>query len=150
MRPGSVIVDLAAETGGNVELTKAGETVEHNGVKIMGQLNLPSTMPVHASQMYAKNIQNLLDLLVKNGKLDPDFEDEIVKGTVITRGGDIVHEMTKQRVAEQDSSVQQSSGSQDPVSVPDRERSEGGSQVTPATAGAPSDAAAAGVKDSTA
>src|SRR5829696_6767607 len=63
MRPGSVIVDLAAETGGNVELTQAGETVEHNGVKIMGQLNLPSTMPVHASQMYAKNIQNLLDLL---------------------------------------------------------------------------------------
>ena len=69
MRPGSVIVDLAAETGGNVELTRAGETVEHNGVKIMGQLNLPSTMPVHASQMYAKNIQNLLDLLIKNGKL---------------------------------------------------------------------------------
>src|SRR5688500_186246 len=88
MRPGS----------GNVELTKAGETVEHNGVKIMGQLDLPSTMPVHASQMYAKNIQNLLDLLVKNGTLDPDFEDEIVKGTVITRGGDIVHELTKQRV----------------------------------------------------
>ena len=106
MRPGSVIVDLAAETGGNVELTRAGETVEHNGVTIMGQLNLPSTMPVHASQMYAKNIQNLLDLLIKNGKLDPDFEDEIVKGTVITRGGDIVHEMTKQRVAEQDSPVQ--------------------------------------------
>jgi NAD(P) transhydrogenase subunit alpha len=100
--------------------------------------------------MYAKNIQNLLDLLIKNGKLDPDFEDEIVKGTVITRGGDIVHEMTKQRVAEQDSPVQQSSASRDPVSVPDRERSEGGSEVTPATAGAPSDAAAAGVQDSTA
>ena len=100
MRPGSVIVDLAAETGGNVELTKAGETVEHNGVVILGQLNLPSTMPVHASQMYARNIQNLLELLIKSGKFDPDYEDEIVKGTVITRGGDVVHEMTKQRLAE--------------------------------------------------
>ena len=100
MRPGSVIVDLAAETGGNVEVTKAGETVVHNGVSVMGQLNLPSTMPVHASQMYAKNIQNLLDLLVKGGKFDPDYEDEIVKGTVITRQGDVVHEMTRQRLAE--------------------------------------------------
>ncbi len=100
MRPGSVIVDLAAETGGNVEVTKAGETVEHNGVIILGQLNLPSTMPVHASQMFAKNIQNLLDLLIKGGSFEPDYEDEIVKGTVITRGGDIVHEMTKQRLAE--------------------------------------------------
>ena len=100
MRPGSVIVDLAAETGGNVEVTKAGETVHHNGVAVMGQLNLPSTMPVHASQMYAKNIQNLLELLIKNGMFAPDYNDEIVKGTVITRGGDVVHEMTKQRLAE--------------------------------------------------
>jgi NAD(P) transhydrogenase subunit alpha len=150
MRPGSVIVDLAAETGGNVELTKAGETVEHNGVKIMGQLNLPSTMPVHASQMYAKNIQNLLDLLIKNGKLDPDFEDEIVKGTVITRGGAIVHEMTKQRAAEQDSPGQKPAGSQEPVSAPDRERLEGGSESTPTAADATQDTAAAGVRDSTA
>jgi len=94
MRPGSVIVDLAAETGGNVEVTRAGETVVHNGVQVMGQLNLPSTMPVHASQMYAKNIQNLLDLLIKGGKFAPDYEDDIVKGTVITREGDVVHEMT--------------------------------------------------------
>jgi NAD(P) transhydrogenase subunit alpha len=150
MRPGSVIVDLAAETGGNVELTKAGETIEHNGVKIMGQLNLPSTMPVHASQMYAKNIQNLLDLLIKNGKLDPDFEDEIVKGTVITRGGNIVHEMTKQRVAEQDSPVQKPAATQDPVSTPDRERPAAGSNTTPSSAGATQDAAAAGVGDPTA
>ncbi len=95
MRPGSVIVDLAAETGGNVEVTRAGETVVHNGVQVMGQLNLPSTMPVHASQMYAKNIQNLLDLLIKGGKFAPDYEDDIVKGTVITHEGDVVHEMTK-------------------------------------------------------
>ncbi len=150
MRPGSVIVDLAAETGGNVELTRAGETVEHNGVKIMGQLNLPSTMPVHASQMYAKNIQNLLDLLIKNGKLDPDFEDEIVKGTVITRGGDIVHEMTKQRMAEQDSPVQKPAANQDLVSAPDRERPAGTSDADGAQAGVSPDAAAAGVQDSTA
>jgi NAD(P) transhydrogenase subunit alpha len=100
MRPGSVIVDLAAETGGNVEVTRAGETVDHHGVQVMGQINLPSTMPVHASQMYAKNVQNLLEILIKNGAFAPDYEDEIVKGTVITRNGDIVHEMTKQRLAE--------------------------------------------------
>jgi H+-translocating NAD(P) transhydrogenase subunit alpha len=150
MRPGSVIVDLAAETGGNVELTRAGETVEHNGVQIMGQLNLPSTMPVHASQMYAKNIQNLLDLLIKKGRFDPDYEDEIVKGTVITRGGAVIHEMTKQRVAEQDSPAQKPAAAQDPVTAPDRERPEDGSDESPTAAGATQDAAAAGVRDSTA
>src|SRR5829696_2153901 len=148
MRPGSVIVDLAAETGGNVELTKAGETVEHNGVKIMGQVNLPSTMPVHASQMYAKNIQNLLDLLIKNGKLDPDFEDEIVKGTVITRGGEIVHEMTKQRAVELSSSAQKPAANQDLVSAPNRERPV--AEADGAEAAASQDSAAAGVQDSTA
>jgi NAD(P) transhydrogenase subunit alpha len=150
MRPGSVIVDLAAETGGNVELTRAGEIVEHNGVKIMGQLNLPSTMPVHASQMYAKNIQNLLDLLIKNGKLDPDFEDEIVKGTVITRGGDVVHEMTKQRMAEQVSAAEEPAANHDRVSAPDRERPSGASNADGAQTGVSQDAAAAGIQDSTA
>jgi NAD(P) transhydrogenase subunit alpha len=150
MRAGSVIVDLAAETGGNVELTRAGETVEHNGVKIMGQLNLPSTMPVHASQMYAKNIQNLLDLLIKNGTLDPDFEDEIVKGTVITRGGDVVHEMTKQRMAEQDSSGQKPAGNQDPGSASDGERTAGASDADGTRAVVAPDAAAAAVQDSSA
>ncbi|HLL49788.1 MAG TPA: Re/Si-specific NAD(P)(+) transhydrogenase subunit alpha [Thermomicrobiales bacterium] len=119
MRPGSVIVDLAAETGGNVELTRAGENVEHNGVIIMGQVNLPSTMPVHASQMYAKNIQNLLDLLIKGGAFDPDYEDEIVKGTVITRNGEIVHEMTRQRQAESGAAPQKPDGGQASVSAPD-------------------------------
>ena len=119
----------------------------------MGQLNLPSTMPVHASQMYAKNIQNLLDLLIKNGKLDPDFEDEIVKGTVITRGGDIVHEMTKQRMAEQDSPVQAASGHpSDPASAPGSGAIRRWRQTRPRPrlGGATSDAAAAGVQDSTA
>ncbi len=98
MRPGSVIVDLAAETGGNCELTKPGEVIEHNGVIIVGLLNLPSMMPVHASQMYSKNVQNLLALMVKDGRLAPDFEDEIVRGTCITRGGEVVHEATRQRL----------------------------------------------------
>ncbi|MFN8590940.1 MAG: Re/Si-specific NAD(P)(+) transhydrogenase subunit alpha [Thermomicrobiales bacterium] len=100
MRPGSVIVDLAAETGGNVEATRAGETVDVNGVTIIGQLNLPSTMAVHSSQMYAKNIENLLALLItKDGAFKPDYEDEIVKGTVITRNRDVVHAMTRERMA---------------------------------------------------
>jgi NAD(P) transhydrogenase subunit alpha len=98
MRPGSVIVDLAAETGGNCELTKADEVIEHNGVLIIGLLNLPSTMPIHASQMYSKNVQNLLALLIKDGRLEPDFNDDIVQGTCITRDGAIVHEATRQRL----------------------------------------------------
>jgi NAD(P) transhydrogenase subunit alpha len=110
MRPGSVIVDLAAETGGNVEVTRPGETVIHNGVTVIGQLNLPSTMPVHASQMYAKNIQNLLELLIKGGKFAPDYDDEIVQGTVITRQGQVVHEMTRQRMAEAGVTVERATG----------------------------------------
>ncbi len=98
MRAGSVIVDLAAETGGNCELTKPGEVIQHNGVTIVGLTNLPSTMPVHASQMYSKNVQNLLALLVKDGRFEPDWNDEIVKGTCITRDGQIVHEATRQRM----------------------------------------------------
>ncbi len=96
MRPGSVIVDLAAESGGNCTLTKAGETVEHNGVQIMGPLNLPAGMPVHASQMYAKNMHSFLGLLIdKEGQLKLDFEDEIVKGTCITHEGRVVHAATQ-------------------------------------------------------
>ena len=99
MRPGSVIVDLAAETGGNCTLTKPGETVEHNGVSIVGPLNLPAGMPVHASQMYAKNMQAFLALLIdKEGKLTLDFEDEIVKGTCITHEGRIAHEATRAKM----------------------------------------------------
>ena len=98
MRPGSVIVDLAAETGGNCEATKPGEVVEHNGVTIIGTLNLPSTMPTHASQMYAKNVQNLLALMVKDGNLAIDFGDDIVKGTCLTRDGEILHEPTRARL----------------------------------------------------
>jgi proton-translocating NAD(P)+ transhydrogenase subunit alpha len=98
MRHGSVIVDLAAETGGNCELTVPGEVVQREGVTIIGLLNLPSLVPVHASQMYAKNIQNLLALLVAKGQFAPDYADEIVAGTCITRDGDIVHVATRERL----------------------------------------------------
>ena len=86
--------------GMNAAIRAVVKVAHHHGVAVMGQLNLPSTMPVHASQMYAKNIQNLLELLIKQGAFTPDYNDVIVKGTVITRNGEVVHEMTKQRVAE--------------------------------------------------
>ena len=93
MKPGSVIVDLAAETGGNCELTEAGKTVVKHGVKIVGPVNLPATMPDHASQLYAKNVQSLLGLMVDDeGGLKLDFDDEIISGACITRDGEIVHE----------------------------------------------------------
>jgi H+-translocating NAD(P) transhydrogenase subunit alpha len=85
MRPGSVIVDLAAETGGNCELTKPGEVIEVHGVTIVGTLNLPSTMPTHASQLYARNVTTLLEHLAPNGELALDWSDEITAGTCVTR-----------------------------------------------------------------
>jgi NAD(P) transhydrogenase subunit alpha len=99
MRPGSVIVDLAAETGGNVELTKAGSDVEVGGVTIIGTRNVPSTMPLHASQLYARNVANLLLHLVKDGAIVLDFEDEITKGCCVTHNGEIVNERARQMVA---------------------------------------------------
>ncbi|MBF1800644.1 Re/Si-specific NAD(P)(+) transhydrogenase subunit alpha [Alloalcanivorax profundimaris] len=90
MKPGSVIVDLAAERGGNCELTKPGETVVENGVLIIGPTNVPSSVPFHASQMFGKNMENLLNLLLDdNGDLQLDFEDQIVADTVISHGGDV-------------------------------------------------------------
>jgi len=99
MRPGSVIVDLAAETGGNVELTKAGADVEVGGVTIIGTRNVPSTMPLHASQLYARNVANLLLHLVKDGAIVLDFDDEITKGSCVTHDGEIVNERAKQMVS---------------------------------------------------
>ena len=96
MKPGSVIVDLAAETGGNVEGTRAGETVVVSGVTIIGTTNLPATMPFHASQMYSRNIASLLALMLKkDGTFAVDMSDEVVKGTVITQGGNVVHDATQ-------------------------------------------------------
>lgn len=86
MRPGSVIVDLAAETGGNCELTRPGEKVVEHGVTILGLLDVAATLPTHASQMYSRNISSLLLHLVKDGKLEPDFDDEITRESCLTRG----------------------------------------------------------------
>ena len=85
MRTGSVIVDLAAETGGNCELTSPGEVIERSGVTIVGTLNLPSTMPTHASQLYARNVSALLEHLAPGGELALDWSDEITAGTCVTR-----------------------------------------------------------------
>ena len=95
MRPGSVIVDLAAETGGNCELTRPGEVVVAHGVAIHGPLNLPATMPVHASQLYARNVVELLNSFVKNGTLALDFSDEVIAGACVTHAGDVVNEAVR-------------------------------------------------------
>jgi len=99
MRTGSVIVDLAAEAGGNCELTEPGEVVVREGVTIVGTLNLPSTMPLHASQMYARNITNLLTLIVSDGELALDFDDEIVADACITHEGRVVSRLLQEAPA---------------------------------------------------
>jgi NAD(P) transhydrogenase subunit alpha len=91
MAPGSVIVDLAAERGGNCELTRTGETVEAHGVTIIGAINLASSVPYHASQMYARNLTTYLTYMVKDGKLQVNLQDEIIRETLITSGGEIVN-----------------------------------------------------------
>ena len=95
MKPGSVIVDLAAETGGNCELTEPGETIVRHDVKILGPRNVPSTMAEHASQLYARNIQALLELMIEDGALQLDFDDEVIAGACVTRDGEILHEGAK-------------------------------------------------------
>jgi NAD(P) transhydrogenase subunit alpha len=96
MAPGSVIVDLAAERGGNCELTRPGEKVVADGVTIIGRINLASTVPYHASQMYARNITAFLQYLVHDGKLELKPDDEIVRSTMLTRGGEIVNERVRE------------------------------------------------------
>jgi H+-translocating NAD(P) transhydrogenase subunit alpha len=91
MAPGSVIVDLAAERGGNCELTHPGEIAVEHGVTIIGLFNLASTVPYHASQMYAKNLSTFLLHVVKDGKLRLDAQDEIIRDTLLTDGGQIVN-----------------------------------------------------------
>jgi NAD(P) transhydrogenase subunit alpha len=97
MQPGSVIVDLAGDSGGNCELTEAGQTVVEDGVKVIAPDNLPSDMAAHASQLYAKNVENLLKLLVDDrGQLSLDFDDEIVAGACLTHEGDIRNERARE------------------------------------------------------
>ena len=109
MKPGSVIVDLAAESGGNCELTEPGETVKHSQVTIVGPLNLPSTMPIHASQLYSRNMYNLIghiteDRSEERDEKDPhlglDFEDEIVAEMCIAHGGEIRQRATREALAQ--------------------------------------------------
>ena len=99
MKPGSVIVDLAAETGGNCALTEPGQVVRKHDVTIVGTTNIPSTMPNDASQLYARNIFALLALIAKDGVLNLDLSDEIIAGTTLVKDGEIVHEPTKAALA---------------------------------------------------
>lgn len=98
MRPGAVIVDLAAETGGNTALTRAGETVEHDGVRIIGPTNLPAQTATHASEMFARNLFTFAQLLVKEGALTIDFEDDLVAGSCLAHAGEIRHAPTREMI----------------------------------------------------
>ena len=95
MKPGSVIIDLAAEGGGNCELTQAGEQVDHNGVTIYGPLDVPSMLAVHASEMYAKNLLNFLTPMIQDGQLAPDWDDEVIADSALTHAGEIRHAPTR-------------------------------------------------------
>jgi NAD(P) transhydrogenase subunit alpha len=92
MRPGSIIMDLAAPAGGNCELTQPGQTIVHRGVTIFGPLNIVAEMPVHASMLYSRNLSNFLQLILKNGELKIDRADEIIAGSCVAFGGEIVNE----------------------------------------------------------
>jgi len=96
MAPGSVIVDLAAEQGGNCEPTVAGETVDVDGVKVIGVVNLPGEIPVHASQLFGKNVANFLGLMVVGGKLDTGVDDDVIKESVVAAGGDVVNNRVRE------------------------------------------------------
>ena len=98
MKKGSVVVDLAAENGGNCEYTKAGEVINQNDIIIDGTLNLPSSMQVHSSQLYAKNISTFITHMMKEGNLNIDLDDEIISGSIFTHQGKITHEPTQQAV----------------------------------------------------
>ncbi|NQU66391.1 MAG: Re/Si-specific NAD(P)(+) transhydrogenase subunit alpha [Candidatus Marinimicrobia bacterium] len=99
MKPGSVIMDLAAENGGNCSLTKPDEVIHHNGVVIDGTVNIAGSMPVHASQLYAKNISAFITYMCPEGLLNLDMEDEIVSGAMFTHDGNVTHELTKQALS---------------------------------------------------
>ena len=98
MKPGAVIVDLLAEGGGNCELTRAGETVEHNGVRIIGPVNLPASVAYHASDMYARNLLNFIKPAIKDGALAIDWNDEVFAASCVTHDGTIRHEPTRKLV----------------------------------------------------
>ena len=99
MRPGSVLVDLAAEQGGNCALTEPGQDVVKHGVLVCGPTNLPSTVAFHASQMYARTVTNYLLHLLRDGKVHCDLNDELTRGPLVTHQGEVVHEAAKATVA---------------------------------------------------
>jgi len=105
MKPGSVIVDLAAEQGGNCECTEAGKEVEWNGVNVIGPINVPSSMPVHASETYSKNISALVQLMVKDKELNLNFEDDIIAGACVARDGEISNQRVRDALAAQAEAV---------------------------------------------
>jgi len=101
MKPGAVIIDLAAESGGNCTLTVPGETIDHKGVTIHAPLNVASQVPVHASEMYAKNLFNFLSPMIEEGEYKPDFEDEVISGALLTHEGEVKHQPTFDQLQEQ-------------------------------------------------
>jgi NAD(P) transhydrogenase subunit alpha len=103
MKPGAVIIDLGAESGGNCELTQAGETISHNDVIIVGPVNLPADLARHASEMYARNLLNFIQPALQDGELVIDWEDEVFAGACLTRDGQIVHEQTRDALAAESS-----------------------------------------------
>ena len=96
MAPGSVVMDLAAERGGNCETTQPGKTIVHNGVTILGPCNLPSDIPVHASEMFAKNVVTFLQLMISDGQLNIDMDDEIIRETLLTRGKEVINNRVRE------------------------------------------------------
>ena len=100
MKPGSVIVDLAADSGGNCELTQPGKTIEHNDVVVHGPTNIPSMIPVHATEMYAKNLYNFLSPMIKEGQLALDWDDQVIAESALTHEGKIRHEPTRKLVGD--------------------------------------------------
>jgi NAD(P) transhydrogenase subunit alpha len=101
LAPGAVIIDLAAEKGGNCALTEPGQTVDYHGIKVIGPVNLPSEVAFHASQMYSKNVSTFVAHLVKDGKLNLNLEDEIVKGTLVAHEGRVMHEAVRKALGQQ-------------------------------------------------
>jgi NAD(P) transhydrogenase subunit alpha len=95
MAEGSVVVDLAADSGGNCELSEPGRDIIHHGVTVAGLSNPPSSMPTHASFLYSRNVANFLALVIVDGELRPDFDDEIVAGCCVVRAGEVVHGPTR-------------------------------------------------------
>jgi NAD(P) transhydrogenase subunit alpha len=103
MAEGSIVVDMAADGGGNCELSEPGEEVEHHGVVVYGMTNPPSGMPTHASFLYSRNVFNFLSLILADGELRPDFEDEVVSGSCVVRAGEVVHAPTAELLAQEGS-----------------------------------------------